>query len=162
METDTCRPLNSAHLWTPIYTICGFLCTLHIYEPHLYMARPASTSIQSRAKSICRTKDDILFTTVCATPRTISGRFLMILSCDLKSFPFHQVSSHLPISGSILLHPLLTQSHGNWEQAEPLTLPITQGLLMLTLREKDTKGWDRMMPRQPPAFSCTGTMDLRE
>lgn len=112
-DGDTCRPLNSAHLWAPLYTICGFLCTLHICEPHLYMARPASTSIQSRAKSICRTKDDILFTTVCATPRTISGRFLMILSCDIKSFLFHQVSSHLPIFSSILLHPLLTQSRSN-------------------------------------------------
>lgn len=77
------------HTFGPLYILstCGFLCILHICEPHLYMARPASTSIQSRAKSICRTKDDILFTTVCATPRTISGRFLMILLCNLKSFP---------------------------------------------------------------------------
>lgn len=47
--------------------------------PHLYTARPASTSIQSRAKSICRTKDDMRFTTVCATPRTTVGCFRMIL-----------------------------------------------------------------------------------
>lgn len=87
---ETPAGLCTLHTIGSLYTLstCGFLCALHICEPHLYMARPASTSIQSRAKSIWRTKDDILFTTVCATPRTISGRFLMILSCNLKSFPF--------------------------------------------------------------------------
>lgn len=82
---DTCRPAQSTSLGL---SICVFLCTLCICEPHLYMARPASTSIQSRAKSICRTKDDILFTTVCATPRTMSGRSLMILPYNLKSLLF--------------------------------------------------------------------------
>lgn len=46
---------------------------------HLYIALPASTSIQSRAKSTCRTKEDIRFTTVCATPSTTDGCFRMIL-----------------------------------------------------------------------------------
>lgn len=47
--------------------------------PHLYMARPASTSIQSKAKSICRTKEDTRFTTECATLRTTAGCLRMML-----------------------------------------------------------------------------------
>lgn len=56
---------------------------------HLYTARPASTSIQSSAKSICRTKDDTRFTTVCATPRTTVGCFRMILPVSPESRPPH-------------------------------------------------------------------------
>ena len=60
---------------------------LHAYGPHLYTARPASTSIQSSAKSICRTKDDTRLTTVCATPRTTVGCFRMILPSPPRVTP---------------------------------------------------------------------------
>lgn len=43
-------------LWAPGMVKCVW--------SHLYTARPASSAIQSRAKSIWRTKDDILLTTV--------------------------------------------------------------------------------------------------
>lgn len=48
--------------------------------PYLYTALPASTAIQSRAKSICLTKDDILLTTVWATFSTTLGSSRMILN----------------------------------------------------------------------------------
>lgn len=46
---------------------------------HLYSARPASTAVQSIAKSIWRTKGDILAATVCAALSTTLGCARMIL-----------------------------------------------------------------------------------
>lgn len=46
---------------------------------HLYNARPASTAVQSMAKSIWRTKGDILAATVCAALSTTLGCARMIL-----------------------------------------------------------------------------------
>jgi hypothetical protein len=46
---------------------------------HLYSARPASTAVQSMAKSIWRTKGDILAATVCAALSTTLGCARMIL-----------------------------------------------------------------------------------
>lgn len=48
-------------------------------ELHLYKARPASTAVQSMAKSIWRTKGDILAATVCAALSTTLGCARMIL-----------------------------------------------------------------------------------
>lgn len=51
---------------------------------HLYKARPASTAVQSMAKSIWRTKGDILAATVCAALSTTLGCARMILEGKVR------------------------------------------------------------------------------
>lgn len=67
------------------------------------------------------------------------------------------LTSHL---SSILTRSIPHKKSCNIGEQQNFPPHLPQDSWLFTLKEEDTEGWDKLLPRQPSALSCTGKMDL--